>query len=149
MTYLGAIAGAEPLADLLAAVDSRYFKPHAMTLEYAQRIVSHEGRDVYVSLAEDGRLVSYGMLRGWDEGYEIPSLGVAVRSDALGRGHGRRMMIQLHAIARQREAALIRLRVHPDNAPAKNLYRSLGYHLVAFERGEEVMVVALRPSERT
>ncbi len=61
----------------------------------------------------EGSIVAYGMLRGWDEGYETPSLGIAVHSEWQARGVGRRMMEHLHQVARVRGAKRIRLKVYP------------------------------------
>jgi ribosomal protein S18 acetylase RimI-like enzyme len=135
---------ADELAELFASIDSDYFHPHPFTRVEAERIVNYSGRDIYLVHSDaSGRPVAYGMLRGWDEGYTIPSLGIGVRSDAYGQGHGRRMMEALHAAARERGAPSIRLRVHPDNARARGLYDSLGYREAGRERGEILMVLEL------
>jgi ribosomal protein S18 acetylase RimI-like enzyme len=69
------------------------------------------------------------MLRGWDEGYAIPSLGVVIRPEAKDHGVGRLMMEFLRIAAIRRGAEKIRLRVALANEPALSLYRSLGYDL--------------------
>lgn len=139
------------LAELFAAIDPTYFHPHPLTPEGAADIARYEGRDVYLVLRDEGRPVAYGFLRGWDEGYEVPSLGIAVRTDAQGHGFGRALMAQLHDAARKRGARQIRLRVHPDNVPARRLYESLGYQDAGVERGEILMFCELpaRPIERS
>lgn len=126
------------LAVLFAELDPAYFHPHPLTREEAERIAAYQGRDVY--LATDD---AYGMLRGYDQGYEVPSLGIAVRPDCYRQGKGRAMMKRLHDVARERGSKLVRLRVDPTNERAKALYRSMGYLLVAYERDEEVMVLVL------
>lgn len=143
LTPVGRLGGAA-LADLFAALDATHFHPHPLTRAEAERIASYRGQDVYLTLADEGRLVAYGMLRGWDEGYAVPSLGIAVRADCYGRGYGRTMMAVLHDVARERGATTIRLRVHPDNPRAIRLYRSLGYVDAGEERGERLMLLRLR-----
>ena len=133
-------ADASALACLFAQIDTTYFRPHAMTANGARQIAARGGRDCYLIGVVQGTAVAYGMLRGWDEGYAIPSLGVAVRRDLVGRGLGRATMLALHEIARREGAHAIRLRVHPDNRRASSLYRSLGYRVAGWERGEIVMV---------
>jgi ribosomal protein S18 acetylase RimI-like enzyme len=84
--------------------------------------------------------VAYGMLRGWDDGFDVPSVGVAVRSDCEHRGFGRAMMRALHAAARKASASTVRLRVHPQNTRALALYRFMGYREAGLERGEILML---------
>jgi len=131
------------LAEIFADIDETFFRPHPFTRDEAGRIAGQAGRDAYALLVEDGRPVAYGMLRGWDEGYAVPSLGIAVRTSAQGRGLGRLMMAHLHAEAGRRGATVVRLRVHPDNLRARRLYESLGYAYTGEDRGELVMLVSL------
>ena len=131
----------ELLADIFAEMDTTFFRPHPFTADEARRLANYPGRDVYALLAVDGRAVAYGLLRGWDEGYATPSLGVAVRPSAQRRGYSRLMIESLHAVARARGADRVRLRVHRDNTVARHLYESLGYRYDGEERGELVMVV--------
>lgn len=128
------------LADIFQEIDDRFFRPHPFTAEEARKIAQRVGRDTYILLSEDGQPAAYGMLRGWDEGYPLPTLGIAVRKKLQGRGLGRRMMGMLHDEARRRGAIAMRLRVHPDNVRARRLYESLGYAYVGVERGELLMI---------
>lgn len=132
-----------PLLDLLADLDPTYFRPHPFTAEEVERITHRTGRDVYGMLMADDRPVAYGLLRGWDEGFDTPSLGVAVRVDAQAAGFGRLTMERLHAEARAGGATSVRLRVHPDNRRARGLYESFGYVETGEDRGERVMVLDL------
>ena len=132
---------AEALADLFQDIDDTFFRPHPFTAEEARRIANLEGRDVYVLLFDGDRAVAYGMLRGWNEGFETPSLGIAVRTDSHRRGFGRLMMGHLHEVARAHGAEMVRLRVHPDNQRARRLYQSMGYRYAGEDRGELVMLI--------
>jgi RimJ/RimL family protein N-acetyltransferase len=132
------------LAEVFLHLDDTFFRPHAFTSAAARRIARRSGRDLYAVLVDDDdRAVAYGMLRGWDEGYHKPSLGIAVRTDCQGRGLGRRMMEELHLAAAQHGATAVRLRVHPDNVRARRLYESLNYAYSGVERGELVMEITL------
>lgn len=127
------------LSDVFADIDGTYFRPHPFTPTEAGKIARQSGRDVYAVLIDDGRAVAYGMLRGWSEGYAVPSLGIAVRSSAQGRGYGRTMMDCLRAEAGRQGASAVRLRVHPENVRARRLYEALGYEYAGEDRGELVM----------
>ena len=125
---------------LSAAGVDEYFHPHPFTAEEAERRTHYEGADLYYALIIDDEIAAYGMLRGWDEGYEVPSLGIAVDPRAQGKGYGRLMMTFLHSAARVRGARQIRLKVYPDNTRAVALYRSLGYK---FESGEASQLIGI------
>jgi ribosomal protein S18 acetylase RimI-like enzyme len=130
---------AEPLGAffqrLHEAGDERHFHPHPLTREEAERRVRYTGRDLYYVLTAESRVLGYGMLRGWDAGYAVPSLGIAVDPGERGRGLARLMMLFLHAAARRRGADRVRLTVGADNEPALRLYRELGYAMRSMEDG--------------
>lgn len=133
------------LLSLLEGIDPTFFRPHAFTEDEVARISSHVGRDLYAMLLEDGQPMAYGLLRGLDEGYPVPSLGVAVRSEARRRGYARRTVAAIHQEARRRGIGAVRLRVHEENGPARRLYESFGYRYDGEDRGELVMRLELGP----
>lgn len=107
----------------------KFFHPHPLTREAAAERAAYMGKDLYCVLEIGMELVGYGILHGWDKGYEIPGLGIAIDPDWQGRGYGRLFMQFLHELARRRGAKRIRLRVYPENLRAVQFYRSLGYAL--------------------
>jgi len=119
------------LETLAANGDAEFFHPHAFDAEAARGVVarSETGRDEYWLAMSGAEIVAYGMLRGWDEGYDVPSLGLAVAPAHRGRGFAREMMHHLHERAKQRGAGAIRLKVDRRNLSARRLYESLGYRL--------------------
>lgn len=129
---------AEFFAALVEAGDDERFHPHPFTPAAAAERVRYHGKDVYCVAIAGERVLGYGMLRGWDEGYEVPSLGIAIHPAARGLGLGRALMLYLHAEARRRGAPRIRLKVYPENTVAVELYRSLGYEFSAVEQEQLV-----------
>jgi glycosyltransferase involved in cell wall biosynthesis len=105
----------------------KFFHPHPLTTEEAANLARYTGKDAYAVLVDGSRIIGYGMLRGWDAGYDIPSFGVAIDPTAQSRGHGRRLLEFLQQIARERGAKKIRLKVYPDNQRAVRFYREYGY----------------------
>src|SRR5262245_56609662 len=101
--------------DLDAAGDTRYFHPHPFTAEEARRITEYRGADLYALAVQGDEVLAYGMLRGWADGYEIPSLGIAVHPRGRGTGLARCFMAYLHTAARFRGARQVRLKAYPDN----------------------------------
>jgi len=116
--------------DLKASGDEVFFSPHPTDADSICRIAAHDGKDLYYLLIEQGKAFGYGMLRGWDEGYQIPSLGLAIHPSVRGQGLGKMLMDFLHLLAFRRGAEKVRLRVRANNEKALNLYKNLGY---AFE----------------
>lgn len=112
---------------LAASGDTRFFHPHPFTHDHAHLVAAYPGRDLYAAAFSAGRVLAYGLLRGWDQGYAVPSLGIALHPDARGSGLARSFMSYLHSAARLRSAPRVRLKVYPENAPARRLYESLGY----------------------
>jgi len=107
--------------------DPSYFNPHPFTLDAINEILVNRKKDIYILFTQDAVVVGYGMLRGMDEGYEIPSLGIMVDRNYRGKGIGRFIMLVLHDIAKSKGYTKIRLTLHKENTVAKNLYSSLGY----------------------
>jgi ribosomal protein S18 acetylase RimI-like enzyme len=118
---------AEFFIALTSAHCERYFHPHPFDADTARYIACYTGADLYFGALLDNTLLAYGMLRGWDAGYAIPSLGIAVRPSHQGSALGRTMMHFLHAAAQARGATQIRLTVDSANVNARQLYHSLGY----------------------
>jgi ribosomal-protein-alanine N-acetyltransferase len=119
------------LGDLFEALkangDEEFFHPHPLTRQEASRRCSYRGSDLYYAATCSGEVAAYGLLRGWEQGYEVPSLGIAVSPAYRGRGLARPFMVFLHAAAHLRGAPSIRLTVYESNVKAKELYRGLGY----------------------
>jgi ribosomal-protein-alanine N-acetyltransferase len=117
----------------------QYFHPHPFTEQQAHQITHYQGQDLYYALLEEEeKIIGYGMLRGWDEGYTIPSLGICLVPEAQGIGLGRLFMFFLHAVAKRKGAEKIMLKVYPENQLAFNLYQKLGYSFK--EKKEEQLV---------
>jgi [ribosomal protein S18]-alanine N-acetyltransferase len=81
--------------------------------------------DLLVVAEQDGSLVGYGLgARGSERGW---ILGVAVDPGSQGAGIGRALTQALLERMEAQGVVSISLTVHPDNAPALALYRSLGF----------------------
>lgn len=122
---------ARSLAGLFARLQQtdaeKFFHPHPLTADEADARSNYSGRDFHCVMLHENVVVGYGMLRGWDEGYAIPSLGIALDPSIRGRGYSRLLMNFLHDAAKTRGATRVRLKVDSRNRAAIELYRSLGY----------------------
>jgi len=137
----GDVAGLlEFLAALAAAGDDRWFHPHPFDRVAVERLADPSCRDEYRLAVVQGAIMGYGMLRGWEEGWAVPSLGLAIHPRFRGQGAGRRLMVHLHERARFRGADTVRLKVYRTNGAAIALYTSLGYR---FEPCSETELLGL------
>jgi ribosomal-protein-alanine N-acetyltransferase len=120
------------------------FDPFPLDGEEARRIALGSHRDGYYVAARADSLVGFSMLRGFDEGYAIPSFGIFVDRDAHGQGVGRALTSWTVEAARRRGCPCIRLSVYATNAVALGLYVSLGF----VEHERLVINRALGPEEK-
>lgn len=104
-----------------------FFRPHGFDAQQARAICDYAGRDLYAALLRQGRVLGYGMLRGWDEGFDTPSLGIFLHREARGTGAGGLFMHYLHVNAAAQGATSIRLTVDEANTRAIRFYTGHGY----------------------
>lgn len=85
------------------------------------------------------RLAGLFMLRGWNEGYDLPAFGVLI--DEKFRGSGLEMLSLETAkiLCKLRGAPGMITKVHPSNMSAKGVLRKTGFAL----RGEEAQTGSL------
>jgi GNAT superfamily N-acetyltransferase len=105
----------------------RGFDPFPLTAETASWIALHRHRDAYYLATCDRRAIGISMLRGFDEGYDIPSFGIFIDHLSHGRGIGRRLTVWTIDRARLQGCRAVRLSVYDDNPVARALYTSLGF----------------------
>jgi ribosomal-protein-alanine N-acetyltransferase len=121
----------EPLTAFFVSLkdsgDADFFHPHPLTAEQARRLSCYAGKDSYYLIVEDGEVVGYGMLRGWDEGYTNPTLGIAIAPSQRGTGLASAFVEFLHGEARRRGAKRVLLKVYSNNVAAIRLYKRIGY----------------------
>jgi GNAT superfamily N-acetyltransferase len=109
----------------------RLFHPHPLTRAFAQELCARVAgcRDAYFVAWFAGRIVAYWMLRGWDEGFAVPSFGVAVHPLARGLRLGAAVLEHAIALCRERGAGRLRLTVYRSNERALQVYRRFGFAL--------------------
>ena len=125
--------------DLKERNDDFFFAPHAVDEAEINTMISRTKEDLYYLVVDNDEILGYGLLRGWDEGYEVPSLGIAINPNARRFGVARFLMEVLQAAARQRGAKKIRLRVRKENRIAINLYQKIGYEFESHKAEDEYL----------
>ncbi len=103
------------------------FDPFPLTIAQARSIALEARQDAYYLAWHGDRAVAMSMLRGFDEGYEVPSFGIFVDHERHGCGIGRQLTVWTIEQARLQNCPGVRLSVYADNAVARRLYTSLGF----------------------
>ncbi len=120
---------------------TKHFHPFPLNAQTAYNIVHTSHLDRYYIAICNSRIVGLCMLRGWDEGFDIPSFGVLVDYRYHGVGIGRQLTEFAISEARKLNCSAIRLSVYESNERAKRLYETLGFR----EIDREPAVVAGQP----
>jgi RimJ/RimL family protein N-acetyltransferase len=105
----------------------RYFHPFAFDVVTLERVLSSATQDVYLGIYVLQEIVGLVMLRGWDDGYTVPALGIMLDYAYTGCGLSDMAIHAAKCIARLRNCQRIMLKVHPDNLPAMRLFRRHGF----------------------
>ncbi|MDT5270952.1 MAG: hypothetical protein QOH49_3138 [Acidobacteriota bacterium] len=98
---------------------TRFFFAFSFDADDIARMLAGRGRDVYMGFLLRDELAGFFMLRGWNEGYEVPALGAVIAEKYRGRGLMQLTVEVTKVICRLRGASRVMYKSHPDNAPAK------------------------------
>lgn len=103
------------------------FNPFPLNAETAQWIACEARLDrFYIAFLED-TAVGFSMLRGWDEGYNVPSFGIFIDFRFHGRGLGSLVLEQTIEEARKAGCEKMRLSVYANNPAALAMYIHKGF----------------------
>jgi ribosomal-protein-alanine N-acetyltransferase len=113
---------------------TRGFHPFPLNHETSARIANGPSLDRFFVALLNEQIIGISMLRGWDEGYEIPSFGIMVDYRYQGQGIGRKLTEFAIAEAEHIGCLRVRLSVIASNIAAVHLYTSLGFNETSRER---------------
>ena len=116
--------------------DEKYFHPHPFNQATAEKIANYSGKDLYFLQIFNKDVSGYGMLRGWDEGFINPSLGIIIHPLFRGKGLGLNFMNFLHEQSRIKKASKVRLKVYSGNSAAVKLYKNMGYRFSRYDNNQ-------------
>lgn len=106
---------------------TRFFTPFALTRETAHEIACEYHRDKYYLGIVEEKVIGLSMLRGWDEGYTVPSFGMFIDLHQHRHGYGKQLLDLTIEAARQLGCQKIRLSVLKANHLAYRIYKSRGF----------------------
>lgn len=123
-------ADAAELCDLLTRDNAeyrKYFEPFEVGVESVQTLLRCSRRDRYWGIWTDAELIGFFMLRGFDEGYRVPSYGVYIAQSYANKGLSKMALQYALAWCRLNDCEELRLSVHPDNLYARRVYEKAGF----------------------
>ncbi len=144
----------EDVANLLSLFVSqpveyaRFFSPFLFERATLSEILSKRVRDVYMGVFWLDQLVGFFMLRGWDEGYEVPTFGILIDSDFRGFGLEMLSLEAAKIISELRGASRLMIKMHPSNISAKGVARKIGFTLTGAEPESGNLIYNLEIKQR-
>ncbi len=141
---------AEKLGAFFEAIDRDeetrpFFHPHPLSKDYAVELCNRIERikDAYFIALQSHGISAYSMLRGWDEGYQIPSFGCCVHPQLRNAGLGKQLLAHAIDESRSRGAEKLRLTVFKKNERAIAVYRRFGFEFTDKNNEEYIGVLKL------
>jgi RimJ/RimL family protein N-acetyltransferase len=136
------------LSALLRSDDEAYkqhFTPFPFDKPSLYKRLSTSKRDRYWGMINDGELVAFFMLRGFDEGYKRPSFGVYVAQQWNGRGLATQALQYALMWCKEHKVPAVMLKVHDKNTRARRVYEAMGFQLLEHDKdtGQAVMEIRL------
>ncbi|KKP43500.1 MAG: hypothetical protein UR31_C0004G0006 [Parcubacteria group bacterium GW2011_GWA2_33_14] len=122
---------------------NNFFHPHSFDKKTAKKIVdiSESGkRDLYYLVLDNKEnIAGYFMLRGFDEGYFVPSFAIVVHPDYMNRGIGKQITIMAIKICERLRVGKMMIKVYEDNIVAQKIYRSLHFTFSKSDKKNELV----------
>jgi ribosomal-protein-alanine N-acetyltransferase len=103
------------------------FRAFAFDAASAERICREPRRDRYFAMFEGHEIACFGMLRGWDEGFDVPTFGLVADHRFNGRGHGWRMWNWVMELGRELGCARMRITTDQSNTLILRMALKLGF----------------------
>jgi len=127
----------------LSYTDKKYFHPFPFTMKSCIELVnkSLHGKDKYFVMLDNSKIVGYAHLRGLDEGYDIPFLGVVIHPNYRRRNFG---ILLCDFVIKESLCNKIGLKVHKNNKSAMKFYLKLGFKTEKCD-GESLYMYTKKP----
>lgn len=106
---------------------ARFFHPFGYDEPAVADALVHQERDVFMGLFWGEGIVGFFMLRGWNEGYEVPAFGILIDEQYRGCGLEMAALDTAKVICRLRNVSRLMIKMHPDNISAKGVARKTGF----------------------
>lgn len=106
---------------------ARFFHPFNFDSDSIRDVLARPNQDVMMGLYWQDRMVGFFMLRGWNEGYDVPAFGILIDEEHRGCGLEMLSLETAKIICKLRGASRLMIKMHPDNISAKGVARKTGF----------------------
>jgi len=119
---------------------TKYFTPFSFEEDSIKKIIDNAVSDKYFGIFINDELVGFYMLRGFDEGFEVPSYGVWISDKLSGLGLSKLTLQHAITFCKINSIRKIMLKVHPENIIAKSIYEAFGFKQEGFDDNNSNLV---------
>ncbi|MEP7072464.1 MAG: GNAT family N-acetyltransferase [Verrucomicrobiota bacterium] len=127
----------------------QFFTPFPFEVDHLTKLLARRKRDVWMALRWQNKLIGFFLLRGWDEGFDVPSYGIMIDEAFTGYGFGRLSLRVAKSIAMLRQAPRLMLKVHPQNHEAKRLFENEKFKRTGLDSRTGNLIYAYELPRRT
>ena len=112
---------------------TKYFVPFSFEEDSIKKIISDAVNDKYFGIFINDDLAGFYMLRGFDQGYEVPSYGIWISDKYSGLGLLKLTLQHAITFCKLNGLKKIMLKVHPEHTIVKNIYENFGFKQQGFD----------------
>jgi RimJ/RimL family protein N-acetyltransferase len=105
----------------------KYFIPFNFDVQTISKKLNSIKDDCYFGIFIENKIAGFYMLRGFDEGYKIPSYGVWISKKFSKMGLSKLTLQHAVSFCQLNRIKELMLKVHPDNLIAKKIYENFGF----------------------
>jgi ribosomal-protein-alanine N-acetyltransferase len=125
---------------------TRFFHPFDLTEQTAAFLLEPSKKDLVFGAFHEDHLIGMSLLRGYDEGFQIPSFGLLIDQAYWKQGIGKKLTQWTIDWADSTNTPSVRLTVEQENKSAIKIYRSLGFEITGTKANSENSLVMRRSS---
>lgn len=107
---------------------NKHFIPFEIKYDNLKSILEKVDKDLFIGIFVNKKIAGFFMLRGFDEGYEIPSYGVWISSQYTNKGLAKLTLQYSLSFCQITGVKRIMLKFHPDNMIAMKMYKKFGFN---------------------
>lgn len=107
---------------------NKHFIPFEIKYDNLKSILEKVDKDLFIGIFVNKKIAGFFMLRGFDEGYDIPAYGVWISSKYANKGLAKLTIQYSLSICRLADVKRIMLKFHPENIIAMKMYKNFGFN---------------------